>query len=198
MSEVMSDHDLTTVKLDSLDVLTLRKATDVQDRAGYRVTGFVLTHHALPKTCIVNFSKVRWFLNHADFMRVMNGKEPIEPEVAEEGFMVEMPEAAPAPLAAVTVAKPSIAAPATRAMIESVEEAIGELAKGLGCHHNTMIPHNSGWFVPGKANAYASAFDAVTGLFASLSAGGTVHKPAAAPAPVEKPPAPEAVQGGLF
>lgn len=185
--------------------MTLRKAASVIDRVGYKITGYVLTHHEHPRKCIVDMATVRWFPDGADFTRMMNGRETRGPETPEEGFEFETLVAAiePAPLAPVTVVKPSIAAHASRPMIESVEQAIGELAKELGCHHNALIPHNTGWFVPGKANAYASAFDAITALFANLSDGGTVYKANAekikpAPAPkIDAAPA-QVPQADLF
>jgi hypothetical protein len=69
--------------------------------------------------------------------------------------------------------------------------------------HNEDIPHNAGWFVPGKAKAYASAFDAIKGLVDSLKAGGTVYVSTqtpkrSEPAKPEPKPEVESAQAGLF
>jgi hypothetical protein len=72
-----------------------------------------------------------------------------------------------------------LTAPPSARLLESTEEALGALAADLGCVRNDDIAHNAGWFVPGHAKAYASAFDAIQGLVASLKAGGTVYVPPA-------------------
>ncbi|MCA7889051.1 hypothetical protein LGM58_38380 [Burkholderia contaminans] len=67
--------------------------------------------------------------------------------------------------------------PASLNIDVDVEEACGVLATRLGCVRNDSVPHNSGWFVPGRPVAYASAVDAIEGLLESLKGGGTIYQP---------------------
>lgn len=199
-------------QLDRIDRHTNTKAVDICTRAGYEVTGYVLTQRARPAKCIVDMSAVRWFPDVADFMRVMTWKDPQGPGTPEAGFEEEVAPAVVAPVAPPVVqAKPVLTAPPSAKLLETTEAALGELARELGCFWNEAIPHNAGWFVPGKPTAYASAYDAIQGLVASLKAGGTVYeKPAAAveapqleleaapPAPKAAEPQVEIAQGALF
>lgn len=97
--------------------------------------------------------------------------------------------------------RPALTTPATVQLLDTAEAALGQMASELGCVWNDRIPHNAGWFVPGQATAYGSAYDAIKGLVESLRAGGTVYTPKDAPAiaasRVQELPI-EGAQGGLF
>jgi hypothetical protein len=197
---------------------TNARAARVEERCNYVVTGFVLTHHSLGKKAVVDMASVRWFPNVDEFMHMMTGRkitpgpglQPTQWGVDE--IAPAAPAIAPAPAAAAPT-RPVLTAPPSARLLESTEDALGQLAHELGCVYDVSVPHNAGWFVPGKPTACASAYDAIRGLVASLKAGGTVYEPKpAAPAiaepvlelvPVEVPkrkpaPAPAIEQGALF
>jgi hypothetical protein len=179
------------IELDSVTLTTNERAARVAERCGYRVVGFVMEHGEHPRRAIVKDAEVRWFPNDSDFTNMMGWrKHSAGPGVPEAGWPVdEMPQAAPVTVVAAAPAapkRPVLTAPPTAKLLESTEEALGVLARDLGCVWNDAIPHNAGWFVPGKPTAYASAYDAIRGLHASLEGGGTVYRPAA-PQPVERP-----------
>lgn len=180
---------------------TRARAERVIERVGYRITGYVLTHPARQAKAIVDYpTQVRWFPTFDDFQRMMAWQETLEPGIPPEGYTDDA-----AALKAETPlhldARPSIAVPVTVAVHGSAEQAIEALARELGCVHNTMIPSNTGWFVPGKPTAYMSAYDAITALVDNLKCGGTVYTPERAPR-VQQLSTPaaesESVQGGLF
>jgi hypothetical protein len=156
-------------------------------RAGYAVTGLVLTQKTRGAKCIVDGDAAAWLAADAA-KSLLRWKEPKQ-EAAPEGFEEEAtPDTAPPPVViAAPAARPVLTAPPSARLLESTEEALGVLARELGCVWNETVPHNAGWFVPGKATAHASAMDAIKGLFASLSNGGTIYVPKAA---VEPPRAP--------
>jgi hypothetical protein len=196
---------------------TNARAARVEERCSHVVVGYVTQHHALAKRSIVVDGQVRWFPNDGEFQRMMGWKKyPDGPGVPHAGWPADETPAPRAPVI-VPVAAPSrpvLTAPPSAKLLESTEDALGLLAHELGCVYDVSIPHNAGWFVPGKPTACASAYDAIRGLVASLKAGGTAYegKPAAAIAepvlemhPVEVPvpkrkaaPAPAIEQGALF
>jgi hypothetical protein len=186
---------------------TETKAAAIIERCKYELTGYVLTCPTRQTKAIVDLASTRWFPDPADFARVMVWKDPKGPGTPEEGFELEA-AAVPVPLVAPAAAsRPVLTAPPSAKLLESTEAALGALARELGCAFNDDIPHNAGWFVPGKPTAHASAYDAIRGLFASLEAGGTVYRaPAAAvevpqleaPAPKADEPQLELAQGALF
>jgi hypothetical protein len=209
-----------------LDV-THARAARVEERCNFEVTGLVLTHRGgLEKKAIVEGQSVRWFPNLPEFSLMMTGSKVtpgpgIQPAEADGDDLLgrsslPLAEQRPAgPVSSLAPTAPSrrplLTAPPSARLLESTEEALGVLAGELGCVRNEDIPHNAGWFVPGKATAYASALDAIKGLVESLKNGGTVYYPAPA-AVVEEAfeavkaeppkkviePAPETPQGALF
>lgn len=152
---------------------TFARAARVAERCNYSICGFVMQHRGgLDKRAIVQGEEVRWFPNDTDFTNMMGWKKhspgpgiPAEGWPADEMPQPEVPNVAPV---ASKPSRPTLTAPPTARLVESAEEAVAELAKKLGCHWNDMIPHNAGWFVPGKPTAYASAFDAIQGLVERL------------------------------
>lgn len=165
--------------LDAITPLTNAVAARVEDRCSHVVVGYVLQHRSLAKRSVVVDGEVRWFPNDDEFQRMMGWQRYMAgPGVPHEGWPVEdypAPAPAAAPVAApVLPARPVLTAPPSARLIENVEEALRALASELGCAFNDIVPHNAGWFVPGKSTAYASAYDAIRGLVESLKSGGTV------------------------
>jgi len=149
------------------------RAERVAERCSHTVVGYVMQHTALAKRCVVVGGAVRWFPNDEDFQKMMGWKKfPDGPGIPAEGWPIEeMPALAPIQVAAAmspAMKRAILTAPPSAKLVESAEEALAQLAKSLGCHWNDMIPHNAGWFVPGKATAYASAYDAIAGLVERL------------------------------
>ena len=200
--------------LASVTEITEQRAARVAERCSHVVVGFVMQHHFLAKRAIVADGEVRWFPNDEEFQSMMGWKRhPDGPGVPHEGWPLdESPAPAPVAPSAVTLqapARPILTAPPSARLLERVETALAVLAQELGCVYDVSIPHNAGWFVPGKPTACASAYDAIRGLVRSLEAGGTVYRPEAAneeppahPAPVVAPnqsvAAIEIAQGALF
>lgn len=206
----------TPPSLDAVGRLTHDKAARIEERNNYEVTGYVMTHRALAKKCVIDMAAVRWFPNVPEFMMMMTGQKVTPgPGTPPPGYadIAELPTpvATAVPVIASAPTRPVLTAPPSARMLESTEEALDELARELGIAQNESIPHNAGWFVPGKPNAYASSFDAIKALAEHLKKGGTVYYPASAAvetaivetvkaAPPKKvmEPAPEAPQGALF
>jgi hypothetical protein len=215
--QYLTDTDLAderfVPRLDNVIPLTKAKAARVEERCSHRVVGYVMQHPALAKRAIVVDGTVRWFPNDEDFRNMMGWKKHSSgPGAPHEGWPLDE---SPAPALAVVPAhvaaapsRPVLTAPPSARLLETTEAALGALARDLGCAFNVDIPHNAGWFVPGKPTAYASAYDAIRGLFASLDAGGTVYRPQPAEAASEPPmvaapprksePNLEVMQGALF
>jgi hypothetical protein len=173
--------------LDSIPPFTSAKAARVEERCGHVVVGYVLQHRALAKRSVVVDGAVRWFPNDDEFQRMMGWQKYMAgPGVPHEGWPVEeSPTPVPAVVsvaAPVAPARPVLTAPPSARLLENTEEAFRALAADLGCVFNDMVPHNAGWFVPGKPTAYASAYDAIRGLVGSLKAGGTVWDGESTPA----------------
>lgn len=206
--------------LEHIPEATAARAARVEERCNYVVTGHVLTHRALSKKAVVDMGTARWFPNADEFLQMMAGRKFTPgPGVPPPEWGVDELLDVPAPSVAIAAApsaptRPVLTAPPSARLLESTEAALGELARELGCAFNEDIPHNAGWFVPGKPKAYASAYDAIRALFASLEAGGSVYRaqpaaaiaepvlelvPVEAPAPKRKPePQPAVEQGALF
>lgn len=167
--------------LGAVSPLTSARAARVEERCSHRIVGYVTQHHALAKRAIIVDGAVRWFPNDDEFQNMMSWKKyPGGPGIPHEGWPLEE-SPAPAPVAAPVSApaapsRPMLTAPPSARLLESTEAALGELARELGCVRNDEIAHNAGWFVPGNAKAYASAYDAIRGLVASLKSGGTVYE----------------------
>lgn len=170
------------MELDGVPMETNERAARVEERCSHRVVGYVMEHPTLDKRAIVADGAVRCFPNDDEFQRMMGWKKYSGgPGVPHEGWPAdEMPQPEVPKVALSAPAAPSrpvLTAPPTAALLESTEEALGALARELGCHWNADIAHNAGWFVPGKPKAYASAYDAIQGLVESLKVGGTVYTP---------------------
>jgi len=168
--------------IDALMPLTNAKAARIEDRCNYVVTGYVLTHRDLAKKAIVDMAAVRWFPNVDEFMHMLAGRKVTPgPGLPPPDWIAEEVIAQPA-LVAVTAATPTaplrpiLTAPPSAKLHESTESALAALAKELGCVFNEAVPHNAGWFVPGRPTACASAYDAIRGLVASLKSRGTVYE----------------------
>jgi hypothetical protein len=203
----------------SLDLTSITEATEqcaarVVERCSHMVVGFVTQHHSLAKRAIVVGAEVRWFPNDEEFQSMMGWKKyPDGPGVSHEGWPPDE-SPAPAPVASpprmpTAPARPILTAPPSARLLESTEAALSVLAHELGCVYDVSIPHNAGWFVPGKPTACASAYDAIRGLVASLQAGGTVYRPVAGNEDTTTPTVPaaalkrsiaadEIAQGALF
>ncbi|MGN6085849.1 hypothetical protein [Trinickia sp.] len=193
---------------------TNARAARVEERCSHVVVGYVMQHHFLAKRAIVVGAEVRWFPNEDEFQNMMGWKKyPDGPGVPHEGWPLDESPApisvAPPAAAPQTPARPALTAPPSARLLESTEAALGVLAHELGCVYDVSIPHNAGWFVPGKPMACASAYDAIRGLVASLQAGGTVYRPSAANEDTTTPTVPAAAlkqsdandkiaQGALF
>lgn len=197
--------------LGAIPPLTSARAARVEERCGHRVIGYVLKHPTLPKRSIVVDGQVRWFPNEEEFQSMMGWKKyPPGPGVPHEGWPLDESPAAAAVAVPVSgpplPSRPVLTAPPSARLLESAEAALGELARELGCVRNDEIAHNAGWFVPGKPAAYASAYDAIRGLVASLEAGGTVYRPPSEASSAPPVPAVECsttqetgvLQGALF
>ncbi|MDR6381771.1 hypothetical protein [Paraburkholderia caribensis] len=193
---------------------TVARAERVMERCSYIVTGYVMQHRLLQQYAVIESGRVRWYPNDDEFQLMMTGRKLTPgpgvppPEAIGDDLLaapLEIPAAPAIVLSAPTAARPTLTAPPSAKLLETTEAALGELARELGCVFNEDIPHNAGWFVPGKARAHASAYDAIRGLFASLEAGGTVYRApvpstevqVAAPKPKAEPQM-EAPQGALF
>jgi len=162
------------IELDAVPAVANERAARVAERCSFRVIGYVMEHTALAKRAVVADDAVRWFPNESDFDKMMGWqKHSAGPGIPAEGWPVdEMPQVDVPKLAVqINVAapkRPVLTDPPTAKLVESAEDALAQLAKSLGCHWNDMIPHNAGWFVPGKPTAYASAYDAIAGLVERL------------------------------
>jgi hypothetical protein len=209
---------------DAVTQTTHNRAARVIERCGYHVSGYVLTDKWGMRKAIVEEGDVRWLPNISDFTKVMKWQDVKGPNTPpDEAIGDELLTSAQQPVTAPPVAlaappaapsRPILTAPPTQRLLESAEEALGVLARELGCAYNDLIPHNAGWFVPGKPTAHASALDAIKGLFARLKDGGTAYYPTPAavatafmdaveskpPKKAKSAPAPEAesAQAGLF
>ncbi|RKP44657.1 hypothetical protein [Pararobbsia silviterrae] len=158
--------------------VTRERAARIEERNFYVVTGYVMTHHALAKKAVVDMGSVRWYPNFDEFSQMMLGRKITEgPGTPPPGWTADelgvsapvpviVPQKAPAP-----PSRPILTAAPSARLLESTEAALGELAREVGCVFNEMIPHNSGWFVPGQPTAYASAYDAIRARFARLEQG---------------------------
>jgi hypothetical protein len=169
--------------LDAMTPMTHARAARIIERCGYEVTGYTLTHKGSTRKAIVDGADVRWFPDADDFARLMTWQKPIgsatPPEAAtgDPLLTVGIPAATPVPAPSAQMGRPVLSAAPSMPLVETVEEALGLLAAELGCVRNDTVPHNAGWFVPGRSTAFASALDAIKALFANLKAGGTLYVP---------------------
>lgn len=205
--------------LDSLDDTTRMRLERALSPGGYVISGAVLTHPISQRLIIADRSGYRG-LSADDMERIMAWKDPLESanraaHRETQDRPVEVPASADLPdLRPAASVRPSLSTAPTRAMLDSVEAALAELARESGCIYNEDIAHNAGWFVPGKPTAFKSPYDAIRALIDHSNAGAPVSRPAAAPrkarataanavampADAETPacPAEEQAQGGLF
>jgi hypothetical protein len=123
-------------------------------RAGYEITGYVLTQKTRGAKCIVDGRDAAW----------------LPGEQAKELLKWKRPKQ-DAPPAWVDDAPPETE--------DEGEQALRVLANRLGIPFNAMVPHNTGFFVPGIPNAYASAGDAIEALFERIytAPDATVYRP---------------------
>lgn len=176
--------------LDAVTPLSHARAARIIERCGYEITGYTLTHKGGTRKAIVDGAVVRWFPDAGDFARLMTWQEPIGPGTPPEAAIgdalltVDTRAAASAPAPSAPMGRTVLTAGPSVPLVATVEAALGLLAAELGCVHNDTVPHNAGWFVPGRPNAFASALDAIKALFANLEAGGTLYVP---PLPKKEP-----------
>jgi hypothetical protein len=166
------------IPIDEVDEETNARALRVKDRCNYRVVGYVMEHSLPKRRAVVVDDTIRWFTTMPDFYRMMGNKKHSEgPGIPDEGWGEdEIPKVdASTPTAVSTPSRPILTAPPTSNLVSGAEEAMCALAISLGCVWNEIIPHNTGWFVPGKPTAYASAFDALHALYEHLEGGGKVY-----------------------
>jgi hypothetical protein len=175
--------------LDAVTTLSHARAARIIERCGYQITGYTLEHKGGTRKAIVDGDAVRWFPDASDFARLMTWQEPIAPGTPPEAAIgdplltVERTATAPACAPSSPGGRPVLVAAPSTPLVDSVEEALGTLAAELGCVRNDTVPHNAGWFVPGRPTAFASALDAIKALFVNLKAGGTLY---VAPPPREQ------------
>ncbi|CAJ4329842.1 Uncharacterised protein [Burkholderia pseudomallei] len=194
LSDTLSSSELPSQHAVAPDVA--RRAAAMFHPGGYEITGYVLTQKISSWKAIVEVTGTRW-MSLSDMQRLMSWKELIgsgappmdEPpraaaacECVDDTRREHTEAARPSPVAlapreVVAAQRLALTRPASLNVVADVEEACGILAKRLGCVRNDSVPHNSGWFVPGRPIAYASALDAIEGLVDSLKSGGTVYQP---------------------
>lgn len=148
-------HAPTTNTLPPLDRIatpTNLKARSIVERAGYNITGYVFTHRSRAAKCILDMQTARW-ITADDLARVMQWKRPVEKAIVPDGFEPPPED------------------------VSEAEHAMGQLAMTMGIGYNSLIPHNTGWFVPNSQDAFPSAGDAIIALFEYIHAGGKVYRP---------------------
>jgi hypothetical protein len=145
---------------------------------GYEITGYVLTQKISSWKAVVDVTGTRW-MSPADLERLMKWKEPTGSggPPGEDSDDESSQAQVPLSLASAPVPKRALSVEPSHPVPNDIADALGILAKRLGCCYNDEIPHNAGWFVPGKPIAYVSALDAIEALFESLSSGGTIYEP---------------------
>ncbi|WP_028217676.1 hypothetical protein [Paraburkholderia oxyphila] len=200
-AEGMQDAAPVLPALDAVTQVSHARAARIMERCGYEITGYTLSHKGGTRKAIVDGSDVRWFPDATDFARMMQWMEPVGPGTPPDTAIGDplldndgLAARAPAPVAP-AVQRPLLSAPPSLPMVNTVEEALGVLAAELGCVRNDTVPHNAGWFVPGRPTAFTSALDAIKALVVSLKAGGTVYAAAARPVTDARGPAREATAG---
>ncbi|NIF40096.1 hypothetical protein F3J14_04105 [Burkholderia sp. Tr-862] len=150
---------------------------------GYEITGYVLTQKTSSWKVVVDVTGTR-SMSLADLERLMRWEEPIGSGGPPEGGAVDGPPPVALSLATTAVPKCVLSVEPSHAVPNDIADALGILAKRLGCCFNDSIPHNAGWFVPGKQIAYVSALDAIEALFKNLKSGGTIYEPTKLEEPV--------------
>lgn len=174
------------LSLDCLDDATRVRAERAMFPGGYRISGVVLTHPVSQRLIIADRTGYRG-LGTDDMQRIMAWEMPQEPAARstdDESHVepVAVPARTDAPdLRPAAPVRPLLATAPTRAMLDSVEGALAELARECGCIFNEDIAHNAGWFVPGKPTAFASPYDAIRAIVDRSPAAGPVGRAAAAP-----------------
>ncbi|KVO15121.1 hypothetical protein [Burkholderia ubonensis] len=159
-------------------------STVVRERAqrlfhpgGYEITGYVLTQKISSWKAVIDVTGTR-SMSAADLERLMRWEEPTGSGGPPERDADDGPPPVPLSPATTAVPKCALSHEPSHAVPKDIADALGVLAKRLGCCYNDSIPHNAGWFVPGKPIAYVSALDAIEALFESLRRGGTTYEPA--------------------
>jgi hypothetical protein len=123
-------------------------------RAGYELTGYVLTHRTRGAKCIADGKTAVWLPaeQHAQLLKWKRPKQEAPPEWCDQAPPDEVDEG---------------------------ERTLQRTANRLGIPFNSMIPHNTGWFVPGIADAFPTAGEAIEALFELIytSPDATVYRP---------------------
>ncbi|MBN3744823.1 hypothetical protein G3N96_05150 [Burkholderia sp. Se-20373] len=143
---------------------------------GYEITGYVLTQMTSSWKVVMDETGTR-SMSSADLERLMRWEEPAGSGGPLEDGANDGPPPAVLSSAIAAVSKCALSVEPSHAMPIDIADALGILARRLGCCFNDSIPHNAGWFVPGKPIAYVSAIDAIEALFKNLSNGGTIYEP---------------------
>jgi hypothetical protein len=104
-------------------------------RAGYELTGYVLTHRSRGAKCLIDGKTAVWLPpdQHAQLLAWKRPRQTNPPEGSE------IPPRE----------------------VSEAERAMQELAMRLGLPFNSMVPKNSGWFVPGIHKAFEHPEDAI-------------------------------------
>ena len=152
----------------SVSADTLALAGRIITRGGFEITGYVLTNRVSHRKAIADVCGVRW-MSPEDMLRVMNWEATVDSGAPPAGWDggEDIPVAV-APPRQPGAKRPTLSSAPAHGMHEDVAEALCALAADLGCHYNDLIPHNAGWFVPGKPTAFVSPYDAIKGLVAHL------------------------------
>ncbi|WP_420213540.1 hypothetical protein ACN8ZM_40755 (plasmid) [Burkholderia aenigmatica] len=143
---------------------------------GYEITGYVLTQKTSSWKVVIDGTGTR-SMSSADLERLMRWEEPIGSGAPPEAGANDGPPPVVLSHATTAVPKCALSVEPSHAVPTDIADALGILARRLGCCFNDSIPHNAGWFVPGKPIAYVSAIDAIEALFKNLSSGGTIYEP---------------------
>jgi hypothetical protein len=120
-------------------------------RAGYELTGYVLTQRTRGSKCVIDGKTAAW----------------LNADAAKDLLQWKRPKPAPW----VDQAPPESE--------DEVERHMRVLANRLGIPFNSTVPHNTGFFVPGVRNAYPTAWEAIEALFELVytSPDATVYRP---------------------
>jgi hypothetical protein len=145
---------LPPIPFEALSLHAVDVAKRAHERAGYDVTGLVLTQRTRGSKCIVDDNRAAW-LPADEAKKLLQWKRPKQdaaPEWAEE-------------------APPD--------SDDEGERALALMANRLGIPFNSMIAHNTGWFVPGIADAFSTPGEAIEALFERIytAPDATVYRP---------------------
>jgi hypothetical protein len=145
---------LPPVPFDSMSDYARDLAHRANERARYTVTGYVLTEPTRGSKCVIDGRGAAW-LPADEAKKLLQWKRP------KQDAPPEWVDAAPPD------------------DVDDGERALQVMANRLGIPFNSLIPHNTGFFVPGIPNAYASAGEAIEALFERIytAPDATVYRP---------------------